>query len=39
VTATQPSGATPSQLQRKAEAEVRRLQGELLRLQSEESQP
>jgi hypothetical protein len=39
VTATQPSGATPGQLQRKAEAEVRRLQGELLRLQSEENQP
>jgi hypothetical protein len=33
VTVTQPNGATPSQLQRKAEAEVRRLKAELLALQ------
>jgi hypothetical protein len=38
VTVTQPNGATPSQLQRKAESEVRRLQGELLRLQAAEIQ-
>lgn len=37
VTVMQPNGATPSQLQRQAEAEVRRLQGELQQLQSAEA--
>ena len=33
VTVMQPNGAAPSQLQKRAEAEVRRLKGELLALQ------
>jgi hypothetical protein len=42
VTVHQPDGATPHELQRQAEADVRRLKGELVRLQEEgewEGQP